>query len=404
MKGRVAVCVIALTLAFTSLLSAQECFKFDEPLALVKAAKEPRGQSLDIAWSGSVFGIVYDDYWHDKNKTGSFFMVVDSNGKTLFGPKRLAKKQYGTEPKIEWMGDSFAIVHTAGKKTGGNWHLKYYLARYSTTGKKLSEYTLDGIPGLDWYGNHTRMQWTGSELGIFYVADPPEEGILKLIFCKAEADGAPSAGRIIHDYFFTGSDAIWDGGRFVYFGLSMVDEETSQQDKPTAVIMTLDRDGNITSQKKYNDFIYGGFFQGASLIPLPKKNLYLLAFGVAKAGAPPPISNHWYDVYTTQLKIAGGKFSRFLPKNATMKKTGSWSFPTMHRDGKKSYITALLGNAGSSLAFAKMSARGGIKSGPIEFRRPEPACGACPPYSAWGGRECGIVWVYGDLLFNIAIP
>ncbi len=404
MRGRLAVSVVALVLVFAVPLSAQKRFKFDEPVALVKATKEPRGQSLDIAWNGSVFGIVYDDYWHDKNKTGSFFMVVDRDGKTLYGPKRLSRKQYGTDPKIEWMGNSFAIVHTAGKKTGSKWRLKYYLARYDTAGKKLSEHTLDGIPGLDWYGNHTRMQWTGNELGVFYVADPPEGGILYLCFSKVGADGVPSTSKIIYDYFFTESDAIWDSGRFVYFGLSMVDEETSQQDKPTAVIMTLDRDGTITSQKKYNDFVYGGFFQGASLIPLPKKNLYLLAFGVAIASAPPPAAGHWYDLYTTQLRISGGKYSRFLPKNSSLKKTESWSFPTMHQDGKKCYITALLGNAGSSLAFAKMSARGGIKPNSIEFRRPEPPCGACPPYSAWAGKECGIVWVYGDLLFNIAIP
>jgi hypothetical protein len=403
MRSRIPAAALALLLLFPLTLTAQHKFKFDEPVTLVKAAKEPRPQGLDIAWSGSVFGIVYDDFWWNKDKTGSYFMIVDKDGKVIFGPKKLSKKQQSSEPKIAWMGDSFAIVHSAGTKSGSDWNLNYYIARYSTKGKKLSEHALAGIPTFDWCGNMTCLAWTGDELGIFYVALSTQDNSLALFFARIGSAGLPSVDKEIYSYYYSECDAAWDGSRFVYLGVAETDYEGGAADVPTAKIMVVDRDGGITLENKYTNFAYAGFFQGVSILPLAKQNTYLIAFGVAIAGAP-PVAGHWYDVYTTQLKIAGGNFSRFAPKNASYKRPDSWTFPTLHRDGKNVYITSMVGGTGCDFAFAKMSARGSVRSKPLETHYPRPSCGAWPPYSVWAGKECAIIWVNGDLLFNIVEP
>jgi hypothetical protein len=404
MRSRALAAVIILLLLFPLTLLAQHKFKFEEPVTLVKAAKEPRPQGLDIAWNGSVYGIVYDDFWGGKSRTGSYFMVVDKDGKVLFGPKRLSSKQQSSEPKIKWIGDSFAVLHNAGTKSGNNWILKNYIARYSANGKKLSEHTLAGIPTFDWCGDMTRMAWTGTELGVFYVALSTQDNSLAIYFARVGADGVPTIDKEIYSYYYLECNAIWDGSRFIYLGVAATDYEEGEAGVPTAKFIVVDRDGNITNEKKYTNFAYAGFFQGVSIVPLAKKNTYLIALGVAIASTPPPAEGHWYDVYTTPLRIAGGQFSGFAPKNVSYKRTDSWTYPTLMRDGNKLYILSMVGNTGCDFAFAKMNTKGRIRSTPLEFHRPRPSCGAWPPYPAWAGKECGVIWVYNDLLFNVIQP
>lgn len=387
-------------------LCAQHQFKFGDPITLVTANKEPRGQSMGIAWSGSVYGVVYDDYWWNKTKTGTYFLIVDPSGKRVFGPKRLSKKQMGMDPKIVWAGDAFAILHPAGTKKGDDCDYNYYLARYSTAGKRLSEHTLDGIPSNDNDPIYGTLVWTGTDIGIFYYGDLKSENIwMSHMFCRADSSGVPGKSVEISQKMYSQLDVIWDGKQYVFLGAQTVGSGKSETHEVR--LFTLDADGNITTDQLYKDFTDIDFFQGVAIVQSHKKNKYLIAIGVVRpdTGALPP-NAHWIDLYTTLVKIRKGKVSRFSPKNVTSRLADDWSFPTLHRDGKNYYVTALNGTAGSCFAFAKMNAKGKIVSNPLTFVRPKPACGACPPYSAWDAKhkECGIAFIHGSLDFNIAKP
>jgi hypothetical protein len=404
MKTYTVVFVVLALLVCAAPSPGQHQFKFDDPVKLVPTSREPRGQSLGIAWSGSVYAIVYDDYWWNKNKTGTYFLIVDANGKKVFGPKKLAKKQMGMDPKIVWAGDAFAILHPAGIKKGDETDYKYYLARYSTSGKKLSEYELDGIPTDDNSAIYCKLVWTGTDIGIFYYGDIPDKNIWSChLFCKADSAGVPGKSVQILYHLYGILDVIWDGNRYLFLGAQVFgsgDEATHE-----VRIIVLDSEGNITTDQTYTDFTDIDFFQGVSIVQSHKKNKYLVAVGVVRPddSALPPEA-HWIDLYTTQVKVAGGNISGFNPKNVTASQKDDWSFPTLLRDGKNYYVTALLGTAGSCFGFAKMNAKGRIVSQPLDFQRPRPSCGCCPPYVAFGNKEVGVAFIYGDLYFNIVKP
>ena len=405
MKYFIASCVALSFLLFSAPAVAEHTFKFDGPVELVRPGKEPRGQSLGIAWSGSVFGVVYDSYWWDKKKSGSFFMIVDKDGNKVFGPVKLSKKQHSADPKIVWAGDAFAVLHCAGKKMGKQWALNYYLARFNEKGKKLSENKLDGIPEDINYPIYSKMFWTGKDIGIFYLAKlPVTNRSFTMSFCKADSQGLPGKSVQIYDYVHFNFDVAWDGRRYVYVGTSTTEWETGTETS-AATLMVLDTDGNVSARKTFTGFALVDFYQGISVIPTHKKNVFLVAIAIVRPGnSVAPGSAHWIDLYTTQLKVKDGKFFRFSPKNVTQSLTDSWSFPTLLRDGKNYYFTALLGTAGSSFAFARMNARGKVTSKPLEFQRPRPVCGCLPPYPVWAGKECGVVFVYGGVQFNVIRP
>ena len=406
MKKSVSLFIVLSLVLLPASLAAQHQFKFNDPVELVKAIKEPRGQSLGIAWSGSVYGIVYDDYWWNKTRTGCYFLIVDPNGKTVFGPKRLSKKQNGMDPKIVWAGNAFAVLHPAGVKKGDDTDYKYYLARYSEAGKKLSEYELDGAPATDNDPIYCKLVWTGADIGIFYYGGIEDRNIRNShLFCRADSAGVPGRSIKIMQDFYANLDIIWDGKQYVFLGAQPYG---TGKGKWTEVrILALDADGKITADAMYKDFIPIDFFQGVSLVQSHKKNRYLCTIGVVRTdSAPGATEAHWIDIYAALVRIRKGKITRFSPKNVTLGMSDSWSFQTVHRDGKKYYVTALLGVTGSSFAFARMNGKGRIISTPLELHLPRPACGCMPPYSAWDAKrkECGVAFIYEGLLFEIAKP
>ena len=375
------------------------------PVELVSAAKDVRPQSLGIAWSGSVYGIVFDDYASEKNKTGSFFMVVRPDGKVISGPVRLSKKKYGSHPKIAWTDGDFMVLHQAGKKLkGGGFKIKYYLARFNSAGNKLGENTLDATPGSELYGIHNKLVWNGKELGIFMLADIYKENLYSVLaFCKADAKGVPGKSKAISTKFDQAGDVIWDGSRYVLFGVHRLSYESSKQ-VPSARIMLIDGEGEVIDTQYYKKIASADEFLGASIVATHKKNVYLLAFGTLSANVGVSPTAHLSDVYATQLRISGGKYKGFKPQNITKGMSDDWSFPTILRDGKKYYFTANLGTAGCDFAFAEMSLNGKIASKPVEYMVLRPTAGAAPPYPVMSGKVCGIVFVDGALMLHRVKP
>ena len=375
------------------------------PVELVNAAKEARPQGLDIAWSGSVYGIVYDDYWWNKKKTGCYFMVVDADGKVVRGPVRLSKKQHGLDPKITWAGNAFAVLHPAGKQLAKyKWDLKYYLTRFNEKGKKLSERTLVVIPGNELYADYGHLVWNGKELGIFLLADHEDKNLYTVLtFCSVNAKGVPGESKVISVKYDQASDVIWDGNRYVFLGMHRYTYDGSEQ-VPTARIILIDSDGEVITTRYFEGIALADEFRGASIVATHKKNVYLIAFSTLRPGSQTSPPTHWYDVYTTQVRIVGSKFSRFNPKNASQKMSDHWSFPTLVRDGRNYYLTANLGLAGCDFAFAKVNLKGKITSKPVQHSAPRPACGAAPPYPVMAGNFCGIIFVESTLMMHKIKP
>jgi hypothetical protein len=110
---------------------------------------------------------------------------------------------------------------------------------------------------------------------------------------------------------------------------------------------------------------------------------------------------HWYDVYAATIKVRKGKFKSLKPRIISLNQPYDWSFPTLLRDGKNYYITAMLTASGCSNAFARINAKGKIISSPLMRMVPGPGCGAWPPYPALAGKECAWVFCEGGVYFQI---
>jgi hypothetical protein len=391
-------------LCLPGLVVAQHSYKFDSPKQIAGVKYDVRPQSLGIAWSGKVFGVVFDDYWYDKSSNTAYFMLVNKNGSSIAGPIKLARKQYVMDPRICWGDDSFLILYSAGRKKGKNsWKLNYYVIRFDEKGKKLSEEELDGIPWNDNTSLVTKMLWTGNAFHAVYLGNLKSANQYgAMLLCRISPEGIPEKSVVLLENIYYAWDVNWDGEQFIYADLFSLTEGAR---KTQARFYIFDEDGKTVASQTFVTLIPADAYQGVSIIPTHRSNRYLMAFSVLRpSNNPGPTAMHWYDVYASTVKFRKGKIKGFSPRMTTLNQPYDWSFPTLHRDGKNYYITAMLTTSGCSNAFARTNAKGKIVSAPLMRMVPGPGCGAWPPYSVMAGKECAWVYCEGAVYFQIIKP
>jgi hypothetical protein len=120
-------------------------------------------QSPRIAWTGSEYGIVWEDWRHSPSPTDgrveAYFARLDAAGHKIGADLRLTQVGGVESTDIAWNGSEYGVVWSANRLI--------YFARLSRSGVRIgTEVRISDPPGGF---IHPRIAWTGSEYGIAYT-------------------------------------------------------------------------------------------------------------------------------------------------------------------------------------------------------------------------------------------
>ncbi len=359
-----ALCLILLFISIEAL--AQHNFKFSQPKTLVPSGQNP--EHPDIAWDGHNFAVVYDNYYYNNKSSDVFLILVNTNGDVVEGPVKISSKKHALHPKIVWTGNAYGILYAAGQKQGNILQLKMYLARYNAAGKKLGEKALVGDLDSQWSAGMTKLIWTGKKFGIFYAADTEKRYSYcseKPLFCNADSSGTPGEVLQTYRYSVENFDVTWDGKQYIAVSSDLY---SGWRSEAVLQVLALDDEGAVTKSKAVIGFVPMDYCRGASIIPLKKKNRYLIAIGNVKPTetAAPSATLKTGDVFASQIKLKKKSVSGLAPKNITAHEPENWVNPTLIRAGNNQYMVSHCG-AGCSFAFAKLNDSGAIASTPLQY-------------------------------------
>jgi len=362
---------IVLTLfSFLAFLSvgafAQHQFKFANEKTLVPAGNSP--QNPEIAWDGTNFGIVYDDFDFGQSSSGVYFLIVNTNGQVVQGPIKINAKAFALYPKIVWTGSAYGILYTAGVKSGTQFELKHYLARVNAGGNKLGENELVGDSTSSYYTQFAELLWSGSRYGIFYCADPKKTFTWAYehpLFCTADASGKPSDVKQVYDSYIENFDVVWDGKNYV---VACIGSFSSWYKQGVVQVLVLDINGAVTKVKSVIGFAPVNSCAGASIVPIKKKNSYLLTFGVyfptetARASA----TNKVGDLFSSNFSVKKSGITGLAPRNVTEMEPETWLNATLIKAGNNCYIVSRSGESSAcDFEFAQLNSSGEIISSPL---------------------------------------
>ena len=348
---------LTLILVFSAVAFADHQFKYANPIELVNSANNPRYP--EIAWSGSRYAIVYDDY-NRGSSSGAYLLLVDQNGNVVLGPKKISTRTYALCPKIIWSGSEFVILYAEGTSTD---NMNYYIERFNSSGYRISRNSLPGTC-LEYNPYYAKLIWMGNrkEFGIFYRAIPPGDIRNYPLFCKVDSSGNPGQILQIYNSSLYYKDICWDGKRFVVFGGGVFYSWYS-----VGVAQLLVLDGNGKQICNGMGLVPIRYCYDVALLPLKKKKTYLLAYsGYSDTGASAPAVNpdNRYDYFTGQVKVKNKKVSNLNLKNTTKSLESGWTYPNGIIIGNKYYIA---GGHGCGIAFAQIDDKGRIIGSPLFF-------------------------------------
>lgn len=129
------------------------------------------GQSLDprIAWTGSRWGVVWqDDGYHNSEIA---FMLLDPDAATVPTPIRVTTDSHvSASPDMVWTGSRFAIVWRDNRSG----HANIWMALLDDTGAKLvgDEQVSDTAA----WSIHPAVEWSGSALGVIWMEEQDPAG------------------------------------------------------------------------------------------------------------------------------------------------------------------------------------------------------------------------------------
>ena len=254
----------------------------------------------------------------------------------------------------------FAIIYAAGVDKYG---LSYYLDRYSTSGNRLSH---EQVPGECYYyqAYYTRLFWMGSKYGIFFYGNVPDDYNRYMRFCTADSSGNP--GSVLSTYYTypVNSSMYWSGKNFLVVSGSAL---SSFEPKGIFQLLTFKSNGQILGSKTtiLNTPLYS--CTGVGLIPLKKKNTYMLIFSgrhcSANPALPPPPGTAFTtrgDYFTGSVKAKNKKVGDIKLANGTDPEGYSWTNPSGLKIGNRYFVA---GGHGCGIVFAEFNSKGKVIRG-----------------------------------------
>lgn len=326
-------------------------FKFDQPIKIAGGSK--LALNPDIAWNGSKFAIVFDNFRYGATSSRVYLMFVGADGKITRKPKKISTGKVAVHPKIIWTGKEFAVLYASGKKERQRYNMSYYLERLTSAGKRLSREKLQGGFEEDYQPRDSVLIWTGKNFGIFYKADPQGTERPFQLFCKADSSGVPDETVRQYDYLGENLAIGWDGTRYIVFSgrfSSFTTEGCEMQ------LMFLDADGEELSKKQFTHFSEANWFSGVGLIPL-KKNKVLLVAGIQYPLESVSFAAVRSDFFTSTVRIKKNSIGVIKFKNATKALEEGWKYPEGFAHNNKYYVG---GGHGCGIGIAEVSAKGKV--------------------------------------------
>jgi hypothetical protein len=179
-----------------------------------------RGSS--ITWSGSEFGVAWDDDrdWGDQE---IYFARISSTGSKIGGDVRITNSTgRSTYPAIEWTGSEYGIIWKDERTAPG----QVYFTRVSPAGSKIgSDVVVSSSPELIY---EPALGWTGSEFGACWR--DTRDWNREIYCCRFSPDGTKIGSdiRITNDVSVSEEPTIaWAG---VEYGISWIDERDGDRE------------------------------------------------------------------------------------------------------------------------------------------------------------------------------
>ncbi len=176
----------------------------------------------DVAWSGSTFGLVWEDTRRPLGGQDLYFQSVGEDGTPLGGNVQVVQLSASLSfPRIAWSGSEFAIVW--GDNPVGNFEV--YFARLDPSGTMIGT-ELRLTDAAENSGTAT-IAWTGSEYGIAWV--DARDGNNEIYMARVSAAGTKLTPDIRITDFLLSSDSPWLEWTGRDFGLAFVDHRDETQ-------------------------------------------------------------------------------------------------------------------------------------------------------------------------------
>jgi len=318
-----------------------------------------------IAWSGSVFGVAWEDY--REGDWEIYFTTLDGSGNKIGFEKRITfTGDHSISSDIVWTGSGFGLVWQDYRE--GSWQI--YMSRLSPDGDTLGPETRVSSGAVR--SLSPAITWSGSEYGIAW--EDYRDGDWEIYFSTVDSSGTKTSGdtRISHQ---PGSsrfaDISWSGSEF---GIAWEGQEDT--DTRTTIFFTrVGADGNEIS----DDVKAGGSEGSHSPAIAWTGSEYGVAFEDHRDG-------NW-EIYFSRLTATGS----IIGQETRISKSGAWSlYPDLAWSGSEFGAAWVEGGDSVTVEFAWISPFGAPTNsgwGPT----PAPDWKMAPKVT-FGDTHFGMVW------------
>jgi hypothetical protein len=192
-------------------------------LRVTYAASHSRHPSL--LWTGSEFGVSWDDYRNDGDKVcDTYSGTYDCNYEIYFARISAVGVKIGSDVRVSNQSNlsQYPSLAWTGSQFGVSWHDlrdsspygEIYFARVSADGVKLGSDMRETT--ASWQSEHPSLVWTGSEYGMGWM-DCRNAPRWEVYFARLSADGVKQGSDLRVTSGATDSwfpDIVWTGSQF----------------------------------------------------------------------------------------------------------------------------------------------------------------------------------------------
>ncbi len=196
-------------------------FDIPAPVAVTDVASSCASPA--VAWSGSAYGVVWEDDRDSGVPTQIYFGRISTSGAPIVANTRISLSEYeAAKPGIVWTGSRWVVGWTHGL-----WPYSVFVTRLWNSGSKVgSDLTVTTTAA---YNTKVDLVWTGSEVGM--VWDDIRDGPMHIYMNRMDVSGAKAGTDTRIDNSPTvstnwpGNPSIsWTGSEF---GVTLADSVSS---------------------------------------------------------------------------------------------------------------------------------------------------------------------------------
>jgi hypothetical protein len=336
----------------------------------------PDGEEPALAWTGSEFGVVWDDFRDAKEQL--YFARVNAAGAKIGADAWVTDNGgFNDSPSLVWTGSEFGMTSV----NWGSGSTLIYFSRLSAAGAKIgADTSIAGYNG----GRPPSLAWTGSEFGVSWrdARDTNNE----IYFARVSAAGVKigSDVRITRDWRDSGDPALaWSGSQF---GLAWTESRDSNHEvyftRVSAAGAKIGTDIRVTNN------------------PAASGNADLAWSGSEFGLGWQDDRDGNQEIYFTRLSAMGTKIGGDLRLTSA---AGTSEFPSLAWTGSEfgvDWDDDRRVSGTQEIYFARVSAAG-VKIG-SDLMVDRIGLGNYGPDLAWSGSEFAAAWTsYGEVDYRI---